>query len=455
MLRIGFHGGAGTVTGSRHLVMADDEQVLVDCGMYQGLKELREKNWEPPPFDPRRVRSVVLTHAHIDHSGMLPRLAKGGFAGRILCTPPTADLARLMLRDAARLQEEDAAFLNRKGLTKHHPALPLFTTDDAEAAIALLAPRPYETNFDAGSGIAARFHDAGHLLGSATVEMAVQGNAGGATILFSGDLGRPDMPLNTDPAPPPRADFMVLESTYGDRPHPREDLEAQVERVVKETLARGGILVIPAFAVGRSQQMIYVLKVLMNQRRIPMLPIHLDSPMAADATAIYRAHPAHHEGRAELSAGNLHLHRSVEESKALNDFKGPGIIISSSGMLTGGRILHHLKRLLPDERTTIALIGFQAAGTRGRALQEGAQAIRIHGDFVPVRARVVYLSGFSGHADADETMRWLAGMNPGPRETFLVHGEPAASEALAGRIREERGWKSTVPALGEIVNLNQ
>ena len=452
MLRMGFHGGAGTVTGSRHLVTAGDEQVLVDCGLYQGLKSLREKNWEPPPFDPRQIRSVVLTHAHIDHSGMLPRLAKGGFAGSIFCTPPTADLARLMLRDAAHLQEEDAAFLNRKGLTKHRPALPLFTTDDAEAAIALLSPRPYEARFDAAAGIAARFHDAGHLLGSATVEMSVAVNAG-ATILFSGDLGRPDMPLNTDPAPPPQADFMVLESTYGDRSHPQEDLHAQVERVVKETVARGGILLVPAFAVGRSQQMIYVLNVLMSQRRIPVLPIHLDSPMAADATAIYRAHPAHHEARGELRADNLHLHRSVEESKALNDIEGPVIIISSSGMLAAGRILHHLKRLLPDERTTVALIGFQAAGTRGRALQESAPAIRIHGDFVPVRARVVSLSGFSGHADADETMRWLKHMDPGPRETFLVHGEPAASAALAGRIAAERGWRTTVPALGEIVNL--
>lgn len=454
MLRIGFHGGAGTVTGSRHLVMAGDEQVLVDCGMYQGLKALREKNWEPPPFDPRRVRSVVLTHTHIDHSGMLPRLAKDGFTGSIICTRPTADLARLMLRDAARLQEEDAEFLNRKGLSKHRPALPLFTTEDADAALALLAPRPYEERIDAGDGISVRFHEAGHLLGAATVEMLVRGNDGGTTILFSGDLGRFDVPLNADPAPPPRADFLVLESTYGDRLHPKENLYDQVEQLVKETLRRGGILLIPAFAVGRSQQMIYVLNVLMSQRRIPVLPIHLDSPMAADATTIYRAYPAYHEAKTELNA-NVHLHRTVEESKALNDFKGPGIIISSSGMLAGGRILHHLKRLLPDDRTTVALIGYQAEGTRGRALQQGARTIRIHSVDVPVRSHIEDLSGFSGHADAEETMRWLKGMNPGPRETFLVHGEPAASEALAGRIRAERGWKSTVPALGEVVNLTQ
>jgi len=454
MLQIGFHGGAGTVTGSRHLVTSGDEQVLVDCGMYQGLKALREKNWEPPPFDPRKIRSVVLTHTHIDHSGMLPRLAKNGFSGPIYCTRPTADLARLMLRDAARLQEEDADFLNRKGLSKHRPALPLFTTDDAESALAMLEPKPYEEPFDAARLVSVRFHDAGHLLGSATVEMRIWQD-GETTILFSGDLGRCDMPLNTDPVPPPQADFMVLESTYGNRLHPSEDLYDQVERVVKEALRRGGLLVIPAFAVGRSQQMIYVLNVLMNERRIPVLPIHLDSPMASDATAIYRAHPGHHEARGELRADNVHLHRTVEDSKSLNDFKGPGVIISSSGMLAGGRILHHLKRLLPDESATIALIGYQAAGTRGRALQEGAQEIRIHGEMVPVRARLEDLSGFSGHADADETMRWLARVTEGPRETFLVHGEPEASAALAARIRDERGWKTTVPALGEIVNLIQ
>jgi metallo-beta-lactamase family protein len=453
MIEIGFYGAAGTVTGSRHMVMSGAERVLVDCGMYQGLKRLRLLNWEPFPFDPAGLPFVVLTHSHIDHAGMLPRLVRGGFHGAVICTPATRALAELLLMDAARLQEEDAEYLNRKGLSRHSPARPLFDGDDAARALALFTERPYGEWTELPDRIDVRFHQAGHLLGSATVEMRVRDGGSAATILFSGDLGRYDMPLNPDPAPPPATDYLVLESTYGDRRHPTDSLYDQVERVVRETAARGGILVIPSFAVGRAQQLIYVLNVLIARGRLPVLPIHLDSPMAVDATRIYRAFRAEHEAKGELSCRNVHFHRTVDESKALNRFEGPGILISSSGMLAGGRILHHLRRLLPDPRHTVALVGYQAAGTRGRALLDGAPFLRIHREEVPVAARVEDLCGFSGHADAAEILRWLGHLDAPPRSIFLVHGEPEASAGLAGTIRRRLGWETRIPALGDVVPL--
>jgi metallo-beta-lactamase family protein len=467
MPEIAFHGAAGTVTGSRYLVTsrgrggpgargapaAADERVLVDCGMYQGLKELRLKNWEPPPFDAADLPFVILTHTHIDHSGMLPRLVRQGFKGAIISTPATLELARLLLMDAARLQEEDAEFLNRKSLSKHAPALPLFDATDAQEALGRFTVRPYGEWTELPERIAFRFLNAGHLLGSAMIEMRIRENGGVTSVLFSGDLGRFHVPLNPDPDPPPATDYMVLESTYGDRTHPRDSLYDQVERVVREAMARRGIVVIPAFAVGRAQQLIYVLNVLIEKGRLPLLPIHLDSPMAVEATRIYARHPAEQESRGELTARNVICHRTVAESKALNDFDGPGILISSSGMLAGGRILHHLKRLLPDPRTTIALAGYQAAGTRGRALTEGARTIRIHGQDVPVRAHVEDLGGFSGHADADEIVAWLGRLAKPPKTIFLTHGEPDSALALADRLRRERGLTVRVPRLGDIVPL--
>jgi metallo-beta-lactamase family protein len=449
MIEIGFHGAAGTVTGSRHLVTAGDESALVDCGMYQGLKELRLRNWQPAPFDAAALPFVVLTHTHIDHIGMLPRLVKQGFHGSIVCTPATKDLAQLMLLDAAHLQEEDAEFLNRKRLSRHEPALPLFDTQDARNALELFVSRPYGEWTELGDRISFRFLNAGHLLGSALVEM----RAGEVTILFSGDLGRYGTPLTPDPDPPPASDYLVLESTYGNRVHGDEDVYVQVERAVKGALARRGILIAPAFAVGRAQQLIHVLRQLMDAGRLPPLPIHLDSPMASDATDIYRRYPGEHEAGRSLASHGVTLHRTVEESKALNAFRGPGILISSSGMLTGGRVLHHLKRLLPDARHTVLLTGFQAAGTRGRALLEGARTLRIHGEDVPVRATVIDLHGFSGHADVNEAMRWLAPLSEAPRGVFLTHGEPEASEAMAARITRDRGWKTIIPRLGEVARL--
>ncbi len=453
MPEIGFHGAAGTVTGSRFLVRSGDESVLVDCGMYQGLKALRLKNWEPMPFDAASLPFVVLTHTHIDHAGMLPRLAREGFRGAILCTPATQELAELLLMDAAHLQEEDAAFYNRKGISKHRPALPLFETADAQRALSLFTARPYGEWTDLPDRISVRFHNAGHLLGSATVEMKVREDGSESILLFSGDLGRYAVPLNPDPDPPPAADWIVLESTYGDRSHCADSLYDQLEGVVKGTIRRRGVVVVPAFAVGRSQQVIYVLNVLMEQGRLPDLPIHLDSPMAVDATRIYRKYPELHEARGELRARNVALHSTVQESKALNDLRGPAILISSSGMLTGGRILHHLKRLLPDDRNTVVMAGYQAAGTRGRALMDGARSIRIHGEDVPVRAEVTDLCGFSGHADAGEMMRWLGFCSRPPRGVFLTHGEPAASAALAERIGREKGWAARAPRLDEVVRL--
>jgi metallo-beta-lactamase family protein len=445
------------VTGSRYLVTAHaaggDEHVLVDCGMYQGLKDLRERNWAPTPFDVAGLPFVVLTHAHIDHSGMLPRLVKQGFKGAIISTQATFELAQLLLMDAAHLQEEDAEFLNRKGLSRHKPALPLFDAEDAKATLAKFTVRPYGAWTDLPERIGFRFLNAGHLLGSAMVEMKVTEDRGATSILFSGDLGRFDVPLNPDPDAPPAVDHLVLESTYGDRTHEAASLYDQLERVVKETIARRGIVVVPAFAVGRAQQVIYVLGGLMAQGRLPVLPIHLDSPMAVQATKIYARHPAEQESKGELTARNVISHSTVEESKALNSFQGPGILISSSGMLTGGRILHHLKRLLPDPRHTVVLAGYQAAGTRGRDLLEGAKTIRIHGADIPVRAHLEDLCGFSGHADRQEILRWLGLQPRAPKTVYLTHGEPEAARALAETLRSERGLDARVPRLGEVAVL--
>jgi len=395
----------------------------------------------------------VLTHAHIDHSGMLPRLVKQGFKGRIISTQATYELAQLLLMDAAHLQEEDAEFLNKKGLSRHKPALPLFDSDDAKATLQKFIVRPYGAWTDLPDRFAFRFLNAGHLLGSAMIDMKVTEDGKPTSILFSGDLGRFGVPLNPDPDAPPEADHLVLESTYGDRAHPASSLYDQLEAVVKETIARHGIVIVPAFAVGRAQQVIYVLNGLMEQNRLPTLPIHLDSPMAVEALKIYVHHPSEQESTGELTARNVICHKSVDESKALNTFNGPGILISSSGMLAGGRILHHLKRLLPDPRHTVVLAGYQAAGTRGRALQEGARTLRIHGEEIPVRAHVADVSGFSGHADTPEILRWL-GMQPKPpKSVYLVHGEPEAAKALAETLRKERGLDARIPRLGEIAVL--
>jgi len=453
-VKLGFYGAAGTVTGSKFLIETDRSRLLVDCGLFQGLKELRLLNWEPPPFDPRSVDAVVLTHAHIDHSGYLPRLVKAGFRGSIYCTEPTADLLEILLFDSAKLQEEDADYANRKGFSKHHPALPLYDSKDVQRTLRRLKTVPSRGSAEA-SGCAVQFHEAGHILGSSFV--GIDEPESGHRFVFSGDLGRYDAPMHVDPVPLPDCDTVVLESTYGDRRHPDESMEDQIMAAFGPTLAKGGIVLVPAFAVARAQLLLLLIRRLMDSGRLPRVPVHLDSPMASDVTQLYRRY-AEPEGlemeRSELYGRGLTLHRTVEESKRLNTLKGPRIIVASSGMMTGGRVLHHLQRLLPERRNLVVLAGYQAAGTRGRKLAEGAKYVRIYGGDVPVRARLTQLEGLSAHADADDLARWVSTAATPPRSVFLVHGEPEASEAMSKRLQAQ-GLHPIVPALNQRFELTE
>ena len=457
-----FLGAARTVTGSKTLIQLDGERVLVDCGLFQGLKELRLRNWEEPDYAPDRIGALVLTHAHIDHTGYLPRLFRYGFRGPVLCTPATGELAALLLRDSAHLQEEDAEWLNRQGLSKHKPALPLYTPADVERVSELFEPRPYGEWFEVSSRLRARFRNAGHILGSATVEVEARAAGGTRRLLWSGDVGRYEMPLNPDPEPPPEVDYLVVESTYGDRAHPPEPPLAALRPLLERMLARRTILLVPAFAVGRAQQVIYMAREMVTAGELPDFPIYLDSPMAVDATEIYCKYPDEHTMGAKALPGptcalhgpNVHLCRSVAESKRLNDLRGPALLISSSGMMTGGRVLHHLKHRLPDPDCIVALVGYQAVGTRGRALQEGARHLKIHGEWVPVRAAVADLGSMSGHADHIELRRWLEPVRRAPRRVFVTHGEEHAATALASELQQSRGWDAVVPELGQRFELD-
>ena len=462
MVQLGFHGAAGTVTGSRHLLDVDGARILVDAGLFQGVKELRDLNWQKPGFDPRSVGRLLLTHTHIDHAGYLPRLVRDGYGGPVDCTPATQELAGLLLLDAAKLQEEDAAYANKKKFTKHDPALPLSTSDDAQAALARLRAIDYDAWLDLGSGVRASFRNAGHLLGSALVEVRIERNGRARTIVFSGDVGGYGMPLHPDPTPPPACDALVIESTYGDRLHDHTPLADQMREPLRATFARGGVVVIPAFAVGRAQQVTMLLGDMMRSGELPEVPIDMDSPMAVDATRIYGRHLRDHnldadlfeDGRSRLCPPGLRFHRTTEESKALNDLGGPRVIISASGMLTGGRVLHHLERRLPDARNLVMLVGYQAAGTRGRALLDGAKTLFIHGHEVPVRAGFLAMHGLSGHADSDELMRWMRSGAARPAAVFVTHGEPEAQAALARRIEKEVGARTFEPRLGSVFDLD-
>jgi metallo-beta-lactamase family protein len=455
--RLSFHGGANTVTGSRYLLEAGGRRLLIDCGMFQGLKELRLKNWEPPSFDPQSVDAMVLTHAHMDHAGYIPRLAREGFRGRIYCERATQALAEVVLLDGAKLQEEDAEYANRKGYSKHHPALPLYTGADVLAAMRLFRTVDYGDWIDVGGGVRARLHNAGHILGSSFVEVEAPGPEGIARIVFSGDVGRYGAELHTDPDPLCACDALVIESTYGDRVHTETPLIDQIRGPFLETIQRKGTILIPSFAMARTQLVTLMLGELMDSGQVPRVPVHVDSPMAIEITRIYDAHL----GTGELDRGlgderhsrllphGVLFHRTVDESKTLNHLPGPRVIISSSGMLTGGRVLHHLERLLPDERNLVMLVGFQAPGTRGRSLQDGTQMLRMHGRDVPVRARVLPVEGMSAHADSNELMRWLRSGPSLPNAAFVTHGEPEASAALAKRIGEEAGVPSYTPHIGD------
>jgi len=444
-MQLTFLGATGTVTGSRYLVHEGDTRLLVDCGLFQGYKQLRLRNWAPLPVAASSLDAVVLTHAHIDHSGYLPLLVRQGFRGRILCTEATLELCKLLLRDSAHLQEEEAEYANRHGFSRHHPALPLYTVGDAEAALRQFEPRPFDAPFVPAPGFSARFLPAGHILGAAMVEL----EAGGRRILFSGDLGRPHDPIMQAPATVKDTDTLVLESTYGDRLHETEDAGALLARVITRTAARGGVVVIPAFAVARAQAMLYHLGVQKAKGALPrLMPVYLDSPMAADVTDLYvRFHAQHRLTVAQCSemCRVAHFVNSPEESRRIDEQAFPMVIVAASGMATGGRVLHHLKRFAPDPRCTILLTGFQAGGTRGAALQAGAKEIKIHGNFVPVRAEVATIGNLSAHADYAEIIEWLRTFERPPGRVFLTHGEPAAADALRVRIRDALGWDCTVP----------
>lgn len=459
--KIQFLGGAGTVTGSKYLVTAGRRKILLDCGLFQGLKHLRRRNWEDPPFDPKSIDAVVLSHAHIDHSGYLPLLARRGFRGDVFCTGGTQSLLEILLPDSAHIQVEEAEYANRHHYSKHHPAKPLYDQKDAAKALRLIYPQPYEVVFNVTEGIAAVFRRAAHILGSATIELQFD-CADGLKLVFTGDLGRPGRPMLRNPDPVEEADVLLLESTYGDRVHPETDVKEELAKVVRSAVDRGGALIIPAFAVGRTQELIWLLRELEDESRIPHLPTYIDSPMATDVTNIFCNYPEDHnldmallmdEERCPLCCKPYQFTRTPDQSKALNEKQGSLIIIAASGMATAGRVIHHLKRRLPDPRTTVLLVGFQAIGTRGRSLHDGADFVRIHGRDVPIRASVMSIEGLSAHADRNEIMRWLRGFKKPPRNTYLVHGEPQASESLAQTLQSELGWTATVPRPGQRVRL--
>jgi metallo-beta-lactamase family protein len=456
-------GASRTVTGAKFLVEFAGRRLLVDCGLCQGLKELRVRNWKRLPIDPARIDAVALTHAHIDHIGYLPRLVKDGFQGRVAGTQGTADLARILLPDSGHLQEEEAAYHNARRTSKHTPALPLYTAEEGARAAERVGGLDYHKPVRLLPGLHATFRRAGHILGSASIALDLAGDGASRRLVFSGDVGRYAAPILLDPEPLGEADYVFVESTYGDRRHDPTPVADQLERVVRDAVDRGGALVVPAFAVGRTQELIYHLRALEDAGRIPRLPTFVDSPMAIEATDLYCAHPEDLDpdtakpvlsGTCPLHTARFQLTRSVEESRAINDVRGAAIIIASSGMVTGGRILHHLRRRLPDPKTTVLLVGFQAPGTRGRLLQDGARAVRIFGEDVPVHARVEAIHGLSAHADADGLLRWLGTATGRPRRVFVVHGDPGPADTLAARIRAELGWEAAVPDYLERLSLD-
>jgi metallo-beta-lactamase family protein len=444
-MHLTFLGACGTVTGSKYLLEAGGRRILVDCGLFQGFKQLRLRNWERLPVEPGSIDTVVLTHAHIDHSGYLPLLVRNGFRGEVLCTEATAALCGILLPDCAHLEEHEAEFANRHGYSKHRPALPLYTMEDAKRALGRLRPVDFDAQRALGGGLSVTFRYAGHILGAAMLRFEQDGRS----LVFSGDLGRPGDPVMRDPETIATADHLVVESTYGDRLHDKADPAELLAQVIRRTAARGGTVVIPAFAVGRAQILLYHLHRLKAAHRIPDLPIFLDSPMAISAGDIFlKFRRDHRLSEAECRAVHevARATRTVDDSKAIDASRVPAIIVSASGMATGGRVLHHLEVFAPDERNTVLFTGFQAAGTRGAAMLGGAREIKIHGGYVPVRAEVVALDMLSAHADADEILGWLRRFERPPELTFITHGEPAAADTLRRRIEQELHWAARVPA---------
>lgn len=462
MGRLTFLGATGTVTGSRYLLEVHGRRILVDAGLFQGEKELRLRNWQPFPVAASSLDAVILTHAHIDHTGFLPRLVREGFRGPVYATPPTARLLTVLLPDAAHLQEEEARYANKVGSSKHKPALPLFTTSDAAAALRLIRSVPFHTTTEIHPGCSFTFLRQGHILGAAAVAVRFKGSGGKQkNVYFSGDVGRFGVPILRPPEPFPGAEYLVVESTYGDRIHNAADPREELAEVIKRTEQRGGVVLIPAFAVGRTQEILYYLREMEDDGDLPPLPVFLDSPLARQATAIYRQAASEHDAETRFVEqeqeaffpSRLRVLVSVEESKRLNEFRDPAVIISASGMATGGRILHHLRHRLGDQRNTVLLVGYQAAGTRGRKLQEGAPEIKIFGEQIPVRAEVAQISSLSAHADREELVVWARQSEVTPERVFVTHGEPEAAQAFANLLKEELGWSCHLPAYGEHVEL--
>jgi len=464
MAQLTFYGATGTVTGSRFLLDTGGEKLLVDCGLFQGTKDNRLRNWEPFPHDPADIDRVLLTHAHIDHTGYLPRLSRDGFRGPVHCTHATRDLCEIMLRDSAHLQEEDARWANEKGFSKHSPALPLSTVEDAERALGLFKPLHYGQDFFPGGDVRIKLKDSGHILGSSFIDIKTTVNGRTRKILFSGDFGRPARPDLREPVQVFNVDYLVLESTYGDRLHDsRADPADELARVIVETNERGGILVIPSFAVGRTQTLLYVIRELEDAGRIPSRPVYMDSPMSIHTTDIFEkriaelnlsSRVAALEGIKLFHPRQLHMCISRNQSKAINEIRHGAIVISSSGMATGGRILHHLMQRLPHPEHTILFIGYQAEGTRGRTILDGADTVKFHGVEVPIRANIESIAGFSGHGDYNEILAWLMGFNRPPDKTYIVHGEPEASKSLAEKIGDRYGWNVVIPGRDQTVELD-
>lgn len=452
-MHLQFLGATGTVTGSKYLVGAGRTKVLVDCGLFQGYKQLRLRNWSPLPLAASAVEAVVLTHAHLDHSGYIPLLVKNGFRGKIYCSEASFDLCKILLPDSGHLLEEEAGYANRHGFSKHSPALPLYTEEEAQQSLKYFAPVKFGKRFKLAGNLHAELARAGHILGAAMVSL----DDGETTLTFSGDLGRSDDPIMVPPSQIERTDYLVVESTYGNRRHDPADPMILLGKTIQETVNRGGIVVIPSFAVGRAQNLLYYMHLLKQSGAISsVLPVYLNSPMAADATALYHEHRKDHRLDDEQCRAMCHAAKivnSVEESKALNLQRMPMVIIAASGMATGGRVLHHLKAFASDPRNTILFAGFQAGGTRGAAMLGGVDAIKIHGEYVPLRAQVVQIENLSAHADGDEIMGWLSGFRSPPRRTFITHGEPDAADALRMRIEETLKWPCSVPDYLESVEL--
>lgn len=466
MAKISFYGGVGSVTGSKYLLESNGKKILIDCGLFQGERELRERNWQDPPFDPKELDAVIITHAHIDHTGFLPRLVKLGFSGKVYTSRATADLMKILLLDSARLQDEEADYRNRHNLSRHEPALPLYDEQDARDTFELLNPVPNTgKEHEIAEGITASFRVAGHIIGASMVLVEMKNarpNGESIRFLFSGDLGHYDQPIINDPAPPPACDYLMCESTYGDRLHGETTSEEKFAEIINEAFKRDAPILIPAFAVGRTQEILYMIRELEDNGKIPSMPVVVDSPMAAQATQIYnRFSEEHDEEYASILAKKVHPLRTDwmqtastrEESKRLNSMKGARIIISASGMLTGGRVLHHALRILPDENATIIFVGYQAAGTLGRRVQSGEREVRVMKQWIPVRCHIENVSEFSAHADWKTVLRWLSGLPNTPRAVFTTHGEPDAAAAMAKHIHDEFGWTVVVPQYEQTIVL--